>query len=115
MTDLGNIAILVLDVQNDLCHENGLLARELGRGVWPVQEMVGRLDAFLQEARAYGVPIIYSKQIESSEVSPANLIEQFAEGSVKSAFSTSVFTSGSMENAGLKKIGPSEARMPPVY
>ncbi|MBI5388866.1 hypothetical protein HZB01_00635 [Candidatus Woesearchaeota archaeon] len=34
---------------------------------------------------------------------------------IKSAFSTSVFTSGSMENAGLKKIGPSEARMPPVY
>ncbi|MBI5388878.1 type II toxin-antitoxin system HicB family antitoxin [Candidatus Woesearchaeota archaeon] len=34
---------------------------------------------------------------------------------VESAHSTSVFTSGLMEGAGLKKIGPSEARMPSVY
>ncbi len=79
---LGNIAILVLDIQNDFCHEEGIFSR-LGFNLKPIQKTVPKIISFIDKARQHNVPIFYSKQIESDEVSPTNLKNQFKSGRLK--------------------------------
>ena len=60
--DVGNSAILVVDVQNDYCHEDGCFAR----GNFDVsfgQKMVPGLNKFLTEARQCKVPILHIQSI----------------------------------------------------
>ena len=82
LDNLGNIALLVLDIQNDFCHEKGIFSK-LGMDVKPAQEMVPRLINFIDKIRHYNIPIFYSKQIESDDVSPQNLKNQFKTGRLK--------------------------------
>jgi ureidoacrylate peracid hydrolase len=79
LQNLGNIAVLVVDIQNDFCHDGGVFAQQ-GLNVQPAQAVTPRIKAFVEAVRAYRVPVIYSKQIESDEVSPDNLKQQFASG-----------------------------------
>ena len=79
LRDLGNIAILVVDIQNDFCHDKGVFAKQ-GLNVNPAQLVTPRIKSFIAEVRKYGLPIVYSKQIESDEMSPDNLRKQFASG-----------------------------------
>jgi ureidoacrylate peracid hydrolase len=51
-------AVLVVDVQNDFCHERGAMGL-LGFDMKPVQSSVDVLVGFLGEARQAGVPIIF--------------------------------------------------------
>lgn len=68
MTDIwGRIdpqhsAVLVIDMQNDYCHPEGQLGRQ-GLDMTPIVEMAPRLVAFLDEARAFQVPIIHIQTI----------------------------------------------------
>jgi len=80
--DWGNTAILVVDIQNDFCDDEGIFAKQ-GLDIKPVQEVAKRIDEFLVEARKLGVPIIFSKQVESAEVTPLNLQRQFYRGKLK--------------------------------
>ncbi|MFC1955291.1 cysteine hydrolase family protein [Chloroflexota bacterium] len=60
--DVRNSAILVVDVQNDYCHEDGCFAR----GNFDVsfgQKMVPDLNKFLTEARKCKVPILHIQSI----------------------------------------------------
>ncbi len=66
-------------MQNDFCHEEGVFAKQ-GLDVKPAQEVATRIQDFIEKARLYNIPIIYTKQIESTEVSPENLQRQFASG-----------------------------------
>ncbi len=76
----GNFGVLVVDIQNDFCDNNGLFAQQ-GLNVKPAQEVTHRIKAFIDEIRKYYyVPVIYTRQIESQEVSPADLKRQFASG-----------------------------------
>lgn len=56
--DLSHSAVMVIDVQNDYCHENGVIARA-GRDVTAVQRMVPNITAFLPQARLLKVPVIH--------------------------------------------------------
>ena len=78
----GNAALLILDIQNDFCHEEGKFSK-MGMSVKKVQEMVPRLIEFIEIARKHNIPIFYSKQIESDNVSPKNLKNQFGSGRLK--------------------------------
>ncbi len=56
--DLMHSAVIVIDIQNDYCHENGTIAKA-GRDVTPVQCMVPNVIAFLTQARQLKVPVIH--------------------------------------------------------
>ena len=51
-------AVLVVDVQNDFCHERGAIGR-LGFDMGPVQSSVRVLGQFLKAARQRKVPVIF--------------------------------------------------------
>lgn len=78
-TQHKNIGILVIDIQNDFCHDNGIFAKQ-GLDVKPAQEVTPRIKAFIDEVRKYDVPVIYTRQVESDDVSPENLKRLFASG-----------------------------------
>lgn len=58
----GLQAVLVVDVQNDYCHENGRLNRKDVFDFYSVeftQKMIPRLEAFVSRAREARVPVIW--------------------------------------------------------
>jgi len=77
--DWGRIAVLVVDIQNDFCDENGAFARQ-GLDVQPAQKITPKIQEFIEEIRKYDVPIIYTKMIESQEITPKNLRRLIAIG-----------------------------------
>lgn len=56
--DLEKTRLLVIDVQNDFCHERGAFG-QMGVPMGPIQAMVPRLDAFIESVRRAGVPVIF--------------------------------------------------------
>lgn len=56
--DLAATAILVIDMQNDFCHEQGWLARK-GVAVDAGAALVGVINPLLDVLRAAGVPVIW--------------------------------------------------------
>ncbi len=71
-----NLALLVVDIQNDFCHEAGAFAKQ-GMNVTNVQRMVPTLQGLIMQVRKYSVPVIYTRQVESEEVTPPNLQRLF--------------------------------------
>lgn len=55
-------ALLVMDIQNDFCADDGFFGR-LGRDMKPIQEMVSRLEKLIEASRKVGVPIFFIKAI----------------------------------------------------
>jgi len=55
-------AVLLVDVQNDFCAPGGAMHRE-GRDLALVQEMVPRLERFLERARAAAVKCVWIKNV----------------------------------------------------
>jgi ureidoacrylate peracid hydrolase len=51
-------ALLVVDVQNDFCHDNGVIGR-LGFDMGGAQRAAKRIAALLPDARMAGVPVIF--------------------------------------------------------
>ncbi|MHB8618886.1 MAG: cysteine hydrolase family protein [Chloroflexota bacterium] len=51
-------ALLIVDMQNDYCHPDGVLARN-GNDIGLIQRMAPRLRAFLGQARDASLPIIH--------------------------------------------------------
>jgi ureidoacrylate peracid hydrolase len=64
--DPRHCALIVVDVQNDFCHEDGGLARA-GNDMALVQEMVPRLAGTVEAARAAGVPLFFLRIIQSDQ------------------------------------------------
>ncbi len=60
----GRAALVIVDMQNDYCHPDGAEAA-LGADVRLVGEMAPRLVAFVAEARAAGVRIIFVRTLHS--------------------------------------------------
>jgi ureidoacrylate peracid hydrolase len=56
--------VVVIDLQNDFCHENGGMAR-LGLDVSRAQAMMDNVRALLDRARAGGVPVIFMRTTHS--------------------------------------------------
>lgn len=51
-------ALIVIDVQNDFCHDEGTFGK-IGQDLRDIQKMVPRLIDFVEEARRARVPIIW--------------------------------------------------------
>jgi ureidoacrylate peracid hydrolase len=51
-------ALVVIDVQNDYCHDNGAL-NQFGRNARDIRRMVPRLKALVEKARQTQVPVIH--------------------------------------------------------
>ena len=58
----AHCAVLLVDVQNDFCAPGGAMHRE-GRDLSIVQDMVPRLERFLERARAASVKCIWIKNV----------------------------------------------------
>ena len=58
LLDPEKTRLLVIDVQNDFCHERGAFA-QMGVPMGPIQAMVPRLDALIEGSRRAGVPVIF--------------------------------------------------------
>jgi ureidoacrylate peracid hydrolase len=56
--DRDRCAVVVVDLQNDYCHEDGALAL-MGRDVAAVQAMIPDVARMIDAARAAGVPVIF--------------------------------------------------------
>src|SRR4028118_2288513 len=56
--DLAKAAILVIDMQNDFCHQEGWLAH-IGVDVTPAREPIEPLNTLLPQLRAAKVPVIW--------------------------------------------------------
>lgn len=60
--DPGHSAVLVIDVQNDFCDDEGYLHR-LGLDINASQAMVPRLESFIEQARTAKVNVIFVQGI----------------------------------------------------
>ena len=58
--------MLVVDVQNDFCHHDGLFGK-LGMDMTHVQRAAKQIAALLPAARAAGVPVIFVNMEHSAE------------------------------------------------
>src|SRR5215831_2800608 len=56
--DPARAALVIVDVQNDFCHDAGFLGKR-GAPMRLIQEMAPRLQGLLAAARGRGVPVIH--------------------------------------------------------
>ena len=75
----ANAALVVVDVQNDFCHDEGAFAR-MGRDVTPIRAMVPRLQALIDAARQAEVPVIFLAFTQSDGTESDVLVEQRSRG-----------------------------------
>jgi ureidoacrylate peracid hydrolase len=61
----GRAALIVIDMQNDFCASNGMMAEE-GLNVSEAEKLGARLPAVLQAARKAGVLVIFVRNVYSS-------------------------------------------------
>ncbi len=59
-------AVIVIDVQNDFCAEEGIMAKE-GFDVSDAQAMAARLPPFLATARAAGALVVFVRNVYSTD------------------------------------------------
>ena len=64
--DPAHTAVIVIDVQNDFCDSNGMMAQE-GSDVTAAQEMAERLPPLLATARAAGALVVFVRNVYSTE------------------------------------------------
>jgi ureidoacrylate peracid hydrolase len=62
--DPRHAALLVIDMQNDFCHDEGGRAKG-GHDIKRVQEIVPRLNRLIAEARGAGMPVFFVRGIHS--------------------------------------------------
>jgi ureidoacrylate peracid hydrolase len=77
--DPSAAALVVVDVQNDFCHDEGAFAR-MGRDVEPIRAMVPRLQELIDAARTAGVPVIFLAYTQSDATESDVLVEQRSRG-----------------------------------
>ena len=82
--DPRHAALVVVDVTNDFCHEGSI--RTAKRMNMPtVQAAARRIDAFINEARRVGMPVIFVKPAMPAEVRPEAQEEQGSRNSASFA------------------------------
>ncbi len=59
---LQDTALIVIDIQNDFCAPDGLMAR-LGKNMAAMDELVGRVQTLVDTCEKVGVPILYTQQV----------------------------------------------------
>lgn len=62
-------AVLVIDQQNDFCHERGYYASRMGLDVSMTRGMCEQINQLTAEARAHGVMVIFTQYVIGKEFS----------------------------------------------
>ena len=62
--DPNHAALLVIDMQNDFCHDEGALGKH-GYDVKRVQDIIPRLRRLIAEARGVGMPVIFARAVHN--------------------------------------------------
>jgi ureidoacrylate peracid hydrolase len=68
--DLDHSAVVVIDMQNDFGAEEGMFDRA-GIDIAPIRRIVPAIAAVLGDARAAGLPIVYTKQQHRADLADA--------------------------------------------
>jgi ureidoacrylate peracid hydrolase len=61
----ANTALIVVDVQNDFCHNQGVFSKYKTVTLDHVERAISNLSALIDECRAFNLPIIFIKTIHS--------------------------------------------------
>lgn len=61
LQDKEHSVLLVVDVQNDFCHEDGVCAQAGGYPVAKTHRAVGQVKTLLEHARAAGLPVMHAR------------------------------------------------------
>ena len=69
-------ALLVIDIQNDFLHPKGFIPKQT-KGWQPVDTMVDRLIQFIENARRYQIPIIYTANSFNSVTNSPVIMERW--------------------------------------
>lgn len=70
-------ALLVVDVQNDFCHRDGLFGK-LGADLGAVHQAVRRIAALLPDARRAGVPVLFITMEHDASTNSAAWVHRYA-------------------------------------
>lgn len=79
--DPRRTALIVVDVQNDFCHDEGAFGRR-GRNLGFIQSMVPNLVDFIAKARAKAVPVIFIRTSHGSWTNSAVWLERAKDVSI---------------------------------
>ena len=63
MVEPSRAAVLVIDQQNDFCHDDGYYATDLGLDVSMLQNITDSINRLTAAARSVGLPVIFSQNI----------------------------------------------------
>jgi ureidoacrylate peracid hydrolase len=77
--DPAHTALIVVDVQNDFCHPQGSLAK-VGNDTAAAVEMVPRLNALIDSARAVDLPVIFIQTIHDETNDSPQWLSRHSEG-----------------------------------
>lgn len=91
--DPAHTALLVVDMQNDFLEDHGFLGK-LGLDVATGRALLPRVNAFVEECRRVGTPVVFLQEVFTEWASQPNLLSQWggwdrviAEGTWGAAFS----------------------------
>ena len=62
----SNTALLVVDVQNDFCHSQGVFAKYKSVTLDHVEQAMSNLSTLIEKCRAFDLPIIFIRTIHSN-------------------------------------------------
>jgi ureidoacrylate peracid hydrolase len=68
--DPQNAVVMIIDLQNDFCHPDGLMSR-LGQDVSSIEAAMEKLFTFLSAARTVNVPLLFIRTEHSTETDTA--------------------------------------------
>ncbi|MGZ9257590.1 MAG: cysteine hydrolase family protein, partial [Candidatus Binatia bacterium] len=77
----AHTALLVVDVQNDFCHDEGYVAKQ-GLSVAPAQAIVANLTRLIAAARETNVPVIFVQAIYDDKYLAGPFLEHFSKARV---------------------------------
>lgn len=60
-------ALIVVDVQNDFAHSDGMLARQIGQDMTHVQAALPHINEAIESAREVGVHVVYLQELIAAE------------------------------------------------
>jgi nicotinamidase-related amidase len=70
-------ALVVVDVQNDFAHSDGILAKRLGQDMTHVQAALPQINDAIRAARSVGVQVIYLQEVISKSTLLPNFVSLF--------------------------------------
>jgi nicotinamidase-related amidase len=70
-------ALLVVDVQNDFMHPNGVVATVLGQDISHVRAALPKINDAINAAHDHGVPVVYIQETIAKETILPNFVAMF--------------------------------------